>query len=69
MAALLTCVCVWCDVCDVRVAQVCGCTDLACTGPRPKGEEHNRRWVVYQMPAGGGRKGKGRKGRKAAANN
>lgn len=29
--------------------KVCGCTDLACTGPIPKGEEHNRRWAVYEV--------------------
>merc|ERR1712070_657401 len=27
----------------------CGCSDLYCEGPTPKGEEHNRRWVVYQF--------------------
>lgn len=27
----------------------CGCMDGACTGPIPKGEEHNRRWAVYEM--------------------
>ena len=29
--------------------KVCGCTDAACTGPIPKGEEHNRRWAVYEV--------------------
>ncbi|CAM9722751.1 unnamed protein product, partial [Hapterophycus canaliculatus] len=29
----------------------CGCTDLACTGPNPPGEQHNRRWAVYELPA------------------
>ncbi len=29
--------------------KVCGCTDGACTGPIPKGEEHNRRWAVYEV--------------------
>ena len=29
--------------------KVCGCTDMACTGPIPKGEEHNRRWAVYEV--------------------
>jgi len=27
----------------------CGCMDVACTGPNPKGEEHNRRWAVYEL--------------------
>mmetsp|Transcript_6717 Transcript_6717/g.6028 ORF Transcript_6717/g.6028 Transcript_6717/m.6028 type:complete len:191 (-) Transcript_6717:12-584(-) len=27
----------------------CGCMDMACTGPIPKGEEHNRRWAVYEV--------------------
>ena len=27
----------------------CGCIDTACTGPIPRGEEHNRRWAVYQV--------------------
>jgi dolichyl-diphosphooligosaccharide---protein glycosyltransferase len=29
--------------------KVCGCMDTACTGPTPKGEEHNRRWAVYKV--------------------
>lgn len=29
--------------------KVCGCTDAACTGPVPRGEEHNRRWAVYEV--------------------
>lgn len=29
--------------------KVCGCMDAACTGPVPKGEEHNRRWAVYEI--------------------
>ena len=29
--------------------RVCGCMDQACTGPTPKGEEHNRRWAVYEV--------------------
>ena len=29
--------------------KVCGCTDNACTGPVPRGEEHNRRWAVYEV--------------------
>ena len=29
--------------------KVCGCADLACTGRTPPGEEHNRRWAVYEM--------------------
>merc|ERR1712146_445419 len=27
----------------------CGCSDHFCEGPTPKGEEHNRRWVVYSF--------------------
>lgn len=27
----------------------CGCIDYECTGPVPKGEEHNRRWAVYEV--------------------
>jgi len=27
----------------------CGCMDDACTGKTPKGEEHNRRWAVYEI--------------------
>ena len=33
--------------------RTCGCIDDACTGKLPKGEENNRRWVVYEMPGGG----------------
>ncbi len=29
--------------------KVCGCMDDGCSGPVPKGEEHNRRWAVYEM--------------------
>ena len=29
--------------------KVCGCTDGACTGPIIRGEEHNRRWAVYEV--------------------
>ena len=32
--------------------KVCGCIDSACTGPIPKGEEHNRRWAVYEVISG-----------------
>ena len=35
--------------------KACGCMDSACTGPIPKGEEHNRRWAVYEV-IGAGRK-------------
>jgi len=35
--------------CDDVPEKVCGCSDLACTGPVPKGEEHNRRWAVYEI--------------------
>jgi len=27
----------------------CGCTDSSCTGPIPRGEQHNRRWAVYEV--------------------
>lgn len=30
----------------------CGCIDGACDGPTPKGEEHNRRWAVYEVTSG-----------------
>lgn len=29
--------------------KLCGCADHACTGPLPPGEEHNRRWSVYEI--------------------
>ena len=29
--------------------KACGCVDSACTGPTPRGEEHNRRWAVYEV--------------------
>lgn len=29
--------------------KACGCMDAACTGPIPRGEEHNRRWAVYEV--------------------
>ena len=32
--------------------KVCGCMDDLCTGPTPKGEEHNRRWAVYELLGG-----------------
>jgi len=44
-------------------SKYCGCTDMACTGPRAPGEEHNRRWVVYEM-VGMGKKGGGKKKKK-----
>jgi hypothetical protein len=28
--------------------KVCGCMDNDCSGPTPEGEEHNRRWAVYE---------------------
>lgn len=31
--------------------KVCGCIDGDCTSPKPKGEEHNRRWAVYALLA------------------
>jgi len=30
-------------------SKYCGCIDGACSGPKPSGEEHNRRWAVYQV--------------------
>jgi dolichyl-diphosphooligosaccharide---protein glycosyltransferase len=27
----------------------CGCMDSECTGPVMPGEEHNRRWAVYEV--------------------
>lgn len=30
-------------------SKVCGCIDTACSGPIPRGEEHNRRWAVYEL--------------------
>lgn len=30
----------------------CGCSDAACTGPIIRGEEHNRRWAVYEVATG-----------------
>jgi dolichyl-diphosphooligosaccharide--protein glycosyltransferase len=35
--------------CDDLETKVCGCVDEACTGPKPKSEEHNRRWAVYEV--------------------
>ena len=29
----------------------CGCADDTCTSPLPSGEEHNRRWAVYEVLA------------------
>ncbi|CAN0265874.1 unnamed protein product, partial [Ectocarpus sp. 13 AM-2016] len=36
--------------CGDLQTKACGCTDLACTGPNPPGEQHNRRWAVYELP-------------------
>lgn len=33
--------------------KACGCMDGACTGPIPRGEEHNRRWAVYEIVGSG----------------
>ncbi|CAM9587395.1 unnamed protein product [Choristocarpus tenellus] len=38
--------------CLDKTDKACGCTDLACSGPTPPGEQHNRRWAVYEMPPG-----------------
>lgn len=35
--------------CLDQESKVCGCIDSACTGPTPRGEEHNRRWAVYEV--------------------
>ncbi len=35
--------------CDDHPDKFCGCADMACTSPIPKGEEHNRRWIVYEV--------------------
>ena len=35
--------------CVDNEAKVCGCIDGACSGPTPRGEEHNRRWAVYEV--------------------
>jgi dolichyl-diphosphooligosaccharide--protein glycosyltransferase len=29
--------------------KMCGCMDAECTGRTPAGEEHNRRWAVYEV--------------------
>ena len=39
--------------CDDLDSKTCGCVDDLCTGPKPKGEEHNRRWAVYEVLAKG----------------
>lgn len=35
--------------CADSESKVCGCMDDGCSGPTPKGEEHNRRWAVYEV--------------------
>ena len=30
-------------------SKVCGCIDAACSGTKPAGEEHNRRWSVFEV--------------------
>ncbi|CAM9443152.1 unnamed protein product [Discosporangium mesarthrocarpum] len=35
--------------CNDQPEKLCGCTDLACQGAIPPGEQHNRRWAVYEM--------------------
>ncbi|ETV91205.1 hypothetical protein H310_14082 [Aphanomyces invadans] len=30
-------------------SKACGCMDGACTEPKMDGEEHNRRWIVYEV--------------------
>ncbi len=29
--------------------KVCGCVDSTCSGPKPPGEDNNRRWAVYEL--------------------
>ena len=36
-------------VCLDNSDRTCGCIDDACTGRVAAGEEHNRRWVVYEL--------------------
>ena len=31
--------------------KACGCVDNECSGRKPEGEEHNRRWAVYEVIA------------------
>uniref|UniRef100_I2CR01 dolichyl-diphosphooligosaccharide--protein glycotransferase n=2 Tax=Nannochloropsis gaditana TaxID=72520 RepID=I2CR01_NANGC len=38
--------------CADEAKTVCGCMDDFCTGPPPPGEEHNRRWAVYEIKRG-----------------
>ena len=42
--------------------KVCGCMDGACTAPTARGEEHNRRWAIYEVLPGGGGGGAGEGG-------
>lgn len=35
--------------CEDVHEKFCGCIDYACASPLPPGEEHNRRWIVYQV--------------------
>ena len=35
--------------CEDVLDKFCGCSDGACRAPPPVGEEHNRRWSVYEM--------------------
>jgi dolichyl-diphosphooligosaccharide--protein glycosyltransferase len=37
--------------CEDITEKSCGCCDSFCKGPLPKGEEHNRRWTVYEVSA------------------
>jgi hypothetical protein len=36
----------------------CGCADSLCPNPTAEGEEHNRRWAVYELKPAGSGKGK-----------
>jgi len=35
--------------CMDQESKTCGCIDSMCDGPKPRGEEHNRRWAVYEV--------------------
>ena len=35
--------------CADRPDMMCGCADQSCTGPVLAGEQHNRRWSVYEI--------------------
>lgn len=37
------------NMCADIETKACGCADAACSGRTPPGEEHNRRWAVYEV--------------------